>query len=138
MQGDSDENTPAEAKRMAEKYVAMVQRNSGAVLDYSPGTLEAVDLTVDQVKATGATAESASGMLYAIGCYVGEVFVRHAKGEWRSTADMKMSQVCSWPLVIALPNGAGINPIGKVFKRFNNGPEDNLAFFYAAAIKEWS
>jgi hypothetical protein len=135
MQGDNDEGTPAEARRMADQFVAMIQRKSGATLDYSPKSLTAVDLVVDQIKGTGTTADQASGMIYAIGCYVGEVFVQHAQGSWRSTAEMGMTKVCSWPLVIALPNGTGLNPIGKAFKRFNNGPGDSLAFFYAASLR---
>ncbi len=134
MQGDTDEGSPAEARRMADQFVVMVQRKSGAALDYTPSTLEAVDAVVDQIKATGVTAEQASGMIYAIGCYVGEVFVRHAQEQWRATAEMKMAQVCSWPLVVALPNGTGVNPIGKAFKRFSNGPGDSLAFFYTASL----
>ena len=135
MQGDTDKGSPAEARRMADQFVAMVQRKTGAALDYSPSTLSAVDMVVDQIKATGVTADQASGMLYAIGCYVGEVFVRHAQGVWRPTADLKMTQVCSWPLVIALPSGTGLNPIGKAFKRFTNGSGDSLAFFYTASLR---
>ena len=121
MAGNADEGTPADARRMAEQFVAMVQRKQGIHLDYAPETLSAVDDIVDQVKATGVTEQDASGMIYAIGCYVGEVLVRHAQGQWKTTSEMGMTQVCSWPIVVALPSGAGTNPIGKAFKRFSNG-----------------
>jgi hypothetical protein len=29
-----------------------------------------------------------------------------------------------------MPDGRGCNPVGKVYKRFQNGPEDSLAGFY--------
>jgi hypothetical protein len=41
-----------------------------------------------------------------------------------------MEAVCSWPIAVKLRNGGGANPIGKAFKRFRQGPDDSLAFFY--------
>ena len=38
-------------------------------------------------------------------------------------------------LLIELPDGSVINPIGKVFKRFANGEIDNLEYFYSVCIK---
>jgi len=130
MQGDADEGTPDEARRMASQFVGMIERKFGLQLDYSPQTLLAVDAIVDKIKATGVSEESASGMIYAVGCYVGEVLVQHAAGEWCPTRELGMEAVCSWPVVVRLPSGAGVNPIGKAFKRFRNGDADSLAFFY--------
>lgn len=135
MRGDPDEGTPAEARRMAEQFVAMMQRKKGVVLDYSPESIASVDAAVDQIKATGATEVQASGILYAIGCYIGEVLVRHADGQWKATGEMGMTEVCSWPLVVALPSGAGANPIGKAFKRFQNGEADSLSYFWHVGSK---
>jgi hypothetical protein len=134
MQGDSDEGTPAEARRMADQLVALVQRK-GVQLDYSPGSLEAIDLVVENIKATGLSERDASGMIYAVGCYVGEVLVQHAGGKWCPTPELSMEHVCSWPLVVQMPGGAGVNPIGKAFKRFRNGDVDSLRFFYHATLK---
>ncbi|MEO8361871.1 MAG: hypothetical protein ABI672_17690 [Vicinamibacteria bacterium] len=131
----SDEGTPAEALRMAEQFVALTERNFGFRLNYSPETLGPVDLLVDKVKATGVSEQDGSGMIFSIGCYVGEVMVRHAGGEWRPTADLNMQAVCSWPLVVRMPDGSGMNPIGKAFKRFRNGEGDSLAYFYQMALK---
>jgi len=57
------------------------------------------------------------------------------RGQWKTTSEMGMTQVCSWPVVVALPSGAGTNPIGKAFKRFRNGSGDSLAFFWHATTK---
>ena len=127
------EGTPAEAQSMAAKFVAMMLRK-GHNLDYSPETLKLVDACVDEIKATGVPEENASGMIYAVGCYVGEVFVKHAGAEWRPTTSLGMERVCSWPIALRLPSGAGANPIGKAFKRFRNGDADSLAFFYHATL----
>lgn len=129
------EGTPQDATQMAARFVDMTQRRFGFTLDYSPETLGAVDLLVDKIKATGVSETDGSGMIYSVGCYVGEVFVRHAEGVWKPTAEQGMQQICSWPVVIALPSGAGVNPIGKAFKRFRNGDADNLAFFYKSTLR---
>jgi hypothetical protein len=129
------EGTPQEAKQMAARFVDLIQRKFEVTLNYSPETLAAVDLIVDKIKATGVSESDGSGMIYSVGCYVGEVFVRHAGGEWRPTAELGMQQVCSWPVAISMPSGAGVNPIGKAFKRFRNGDADSLAFFYKSTLR---
>jgi len=130
----AEEGTPEEARQMADRFARMTQERTGVRLDYSPESLAAVDAAVDQIKATGVSETDASGMLYAVGCYVGEVFVRNAGGEWCATKTLGMEKVCSWPIAIKLKGGAGANPIGKAFKRFRNGPEDDLVFFYKSTL----
>jgi hypothetical protein len=130
MQGDPDEGTPSEAVRMAEQFVAMVQRATGTRLGYDPRSLVSVDEIVDDIRATGLSEEDASGMIYAVGCYVGEVLVRHAGGSWRMTSDLGLAASCGWPIVVVLPDGTGCNPIGKAFRRFRNGAAESLAFFW--------
>lgn len=130
----AEQGTPAEARQMADQFVRMTAQRLGVRLDYSPASLDAVDDAVDKIKATGVSEQDASGMVYAVGCYVGEVLVRHAGGEWCPTASLGMERVCSWPVVVKMRTGAGANPIGKAFKRFRNGPGDSLAFFYKATI----
>ena len=43
---------------------------------------------------------------------------------------MGMGAVASAPIVIGMPDGRGCNPVGKVYKRFTNGPEENIAWIY--------
>lgn len=124
-------DTPA---RIAERAVAFVERKFGILLPYNPPSLLLVDALVDKIKATGASEQQASGLLMGLGCYVGEVFVRHTRATWRRTAEMKMSTVCAFPMVVALPGAVGYNPIGKVFDRFRSGESASVAAFYQAAL----
>lgn len=126
--------SPATAPQMAAEAVAFVREKSGVQLSYIPDSLKDVDAVLEKLKASGASEENAAGLLFAIGCYVGEVFVRNAGGVWRTTEEKGMSQVCSFPITVELPNGSGCNAIGKVFKRFRNGPGDSVAFFYHATL----
>lgn len=125
------EGTPAEAVFMARKFAAL-GTSKGHTLDYSPESLKVADQMIDAAKIAGPK-DSVSGYLYAAGCYVGEVLVKHLGGEWKLRSEVPgMEKVCSWPVVVRLPEGSGANPIGKAFKRFENGSGDSVAYFYFA------
>ena len=125
---------PNTAQRLAEESVAFVQKKFGFVLPYTPESLIVVDAIVDKIKATGATEQQASGLLSGLGCYVGEVFVKHAKASWRWTAEMGMAESCRFPIVVALPGVTGCDTIGKVFQRFRVGAAESVAQLYETAL----
>jgi hypothetical protein len=43
-----------------------------------------------------------------------------------------MAGVASSPIVVRMPDGRGCNPVGKVYKRFKDGPGDDIAGFFRA------
>ena len=122
------------APQIAQGAVALVQRKFGFKLNYDPPSLIVVDLLVDKIKETGATEHQASGLLLGLGCYVGEVFVRNARGSWRDTAQMSMKKTVAYPVVIALPGAVGCDPLGAVFRRFGAGPPEGVASLYEATV----
>jgi hypothetical protein len=124
--------SPDAAPQLAEASVAFVHKKFGFTLPYTPESLLVVDAIVDKIKATGATEQQASGLLSGLGCYVGEVLVRHAKASWRWTAEMGMTQSCRFPVVLALPDVTGCDTIGQVFRRFG-GTGESVAQFYDRA-----
>lgn len=126
--------SPDTAPRLAEEAVEFVQSKFGFALPYSPESLIVVDAIIDKIKATGATETQASGLLASLGCYVGEVLVRHAKASWRSSAEMGMTASCRFPVVVALPGVTGCDPIGMVFQRFSAGAAESVARLYASAV----
>jgi hypothetical protein len=126
--------TPETAAQIAAMIVPFAQQNYGAALDYSPESLRAIDGILDDLR-RDQQFDQIQPLLFAFGCYLGEVLVRHAQGTWKTTADLGMSTIASSPIVIGLPDGRGCNPVGKVYKRFMNGPEDNLAWFYHVQTK---
>jgi hypothetical protein len=75
--------SPTTASQVAEGSVAFVNDKFGFSLPYTPESLIVVDAIIDKIKATGATEQQASGLLSGLGCYVGEVLVKHAKASWR-------------------------------------------------------
>jgi len=118
------------APQIAQGAVALVKKKFGFQLNYDPPSLIVIDLLIDKIKATGASEHQASGLLLGLGCYVGEVFVRHARASWRETAQMGMSRTCAYPIVLALPGAVGCNAIGIVFRRFNAGPAESAALLW--------
>lgn len=122
------------APQIAQGAVALVKKKFGFQLNYDPPSLIVIDLLVDKIKETGATEHQASGLLLGLGCYVGEVFARHARGSWRETAQMGMSRTCAYPIVLALPGRIGLDPIGAVFRRFTQGAPESAATLYESTV----
>jgi hypothetical protein len=118
------------APQIAQGAVALVKKKFGFQLNYDPPSLIVVDLLVDKVKETGASEHQASGLLLGLGCYVGEVFVRHARASWRETAQMGMTRTCTYPIILALPGRVGCDAIGIVFRRFTTGPAESAALLW--------
>jgi hypothetical protein len=83
------------------------------------------------LRSQGCTSEQIAETLFGFGCYVGEVFVRQAGGSWQAVASTPMANLAGFPLVVHLRNDSYCNPIGKAFKRLENGAEDSLPYFYA-------
>ena len=126
--------SPETAPQIAEGSVEFVHKKFGFALPYTPESLILVDAIVDKIKATGATEQQASGLLSGLGCYVGEVLVRHARASWRWTAEMSMTRSCRFPIVLVLPGLTGCDAIGKAFERFRDGNADGAALLYEKAV----
>ena len=127
------ETTPENASRFAADIVTSAREISEVALDYSPDSLATIDEIIESFRAEGLTARQIGETLFGFGCYVGEVFVRNASGKWRATEGTPMQGSAGGPFVIELRVGSDVsfvNPLDKVFKRLQNGPEDDLPYFY--------
>jgi hypothetical protein len=122
---------PSNAAEIAGMTVPVVQQNYGVALDYSPASLKELDTVVDDLR-RDQRFEAVQTLLFSMGCYVGEVLVRHAGGRWRTTEEIGMGKVASSPIAVEMPGGRGCNPIARVYRRFQKGREDSLAAFYRA------
>jgi hypothetical protein len=125
--------TPENALDHAQLAVEVAWEEFGLDLDYSPGTLEAVDAQIDSLREDGLTGEDAAEALFVLGCYVGEVMARALGGRWVPTARTALAGVSPWPMVVVLPSGTTWDPIGKVYKRLELGDSEYLPAFFAAA-----
>ncbi len=121
--------TPETAPKIAAMVVPWVEETYGARLDYGVYSLKQIDGILDDLR-KDQKFEDLQPLLFSMGCYVGEVFVRRAGGRWCSTQEVGMAGVASSPIVVRMPDGRGCNPVGKVYKRFTDGPGEDVAGFY--------
>lgn len=122
--------TAENAPMFAADMIGPAAEISGANLDYSVASLQAVDDIVEGLRQDGCTPDQIAETLFGFGCYVGEVFVRNSGGKWRNTDETSMAGLAGFPMVIELGQESFCNPIGKVFKRLENSEEDSLPYFY--------
>ncbi|WAL71536.1 hypothetical protein OU787_08490 [Kitasatospora sp. YST-16] len=124
------------AGRFAADIVVSAAQVSGVELDYSVGSLAVVDGIIEEFRESGIVGEQVGETLFGFGCYVGEVMVRQGGAAWRGVGGEE-AVAFGFPLVVDLPSGQVGNPIGKVFRRLENGPQDSLPYFYTVFAEPW-
>ncbi len=122
--------TPEGAPQHAEAAVETTRNAPLLNLDYSPESLSQIDQIIDAIRADGVGPLQVGESMYAFGCYVGEVFVRHNGAKWRLASETAMKDIAMFPIVLEVFPGKFCNPIGKVFKRLISPEVDDLTTFY--------
>jgi len=124
------------AQAYAQDAVDIAARNFGITLDWSEASIQLVEHMVgrlhEEMPAEELTEETVWIIAKAFGCYIGEVLRRHHGGEW----GMVTLGGESFP---GLRCGFGplCWPWEKVYKRWVNGPEDNLWSYYTFMTQDW-
>jgi hypothetical protein len=119
------ENVPVFAQQAA----TAIGNIEGVTITYAVSDLEVVDRAAGNMHHAGVGSDAVAETLWVFGCLVGEIMVRNAGGTWKAFSPEEQ-QAFGFPFGIALPNGQVCNPIGKTFKRVDNGEEDSLPYFY--------
>ena len=123
--------TPEAAPRHAALCVSAALALHDVPLDYSIDSLRRLDGLIELLREQGLTRDQLAEALFAFGCYVGEVFVRHAGGRWCMTEGALQEGGVGPALAVQLSPQLYCNPVGKVFKRLELGAEHDLPGFYA-------
>lgn len=121
---------PENAPKFAEDVAAAAAEISGETLDYSIDSLQKVETIVESFRSDGLTVDQIAETLFGFGCYVGEVFVKNAGGTWKDPEQTPMAPFAGFPLVVQLSKDTVCDPIGKVFRVFDEGGENALSYFY--------
>jgi len=124
---------PENAPKLAQLVVDTAFRLDGVSLDYSPESLAFVDSRVPAFREQGSTRTQVAETLFLFGCYFGEVLRRHLGGQWFTPAQHPAGFAL---LALNLGHELHANPIGKVFKLFDNGQEDSVAWLYKVLAEE--
>lgn len=109
-------------------------RNSGYFLDDTIESFRELDRFFDeQSRPGGLLADGKPGSkLFAVGSYMGRVFVEKLGGVWETDDADPMGEL---NIAVRLPDGSLVWPVQRALKRLQNGPEDGL-YAYGLAIAE--
>lgn len=115
----------------AQTFADAVGKLENRELDYTVTSLPLVDQVLGSFEEIGSdlTAET----ILTAGFYVGEVLVRRHGYRWVSVDD-HVAEMFGFRLAVQGPAGSLTNPLGKVFKRVENGAEDSIEFFVTAQL----
>ena len=125
----------ADMAKLANDFVEFA-RESGHELDYSEDSLRAVERIIDDELADwrpwrrGKAKKAAVPVASLVGAYVGEVMVRNLGGTWGWMPEYDVAAVQT-------AAGGWTSPPAKAQKRFINGKEDDLVFYYEVLKREW-
>jgi hypothetical protein len=117
-------------KRLADEFARAV-RDLDWELDYSEQSVRTLDDMIDSQFTdwrpwrSGKVAKKNFPIASLVGAYLGEVMIRHIGGHWGWMPDFDVAAV-------QLPSGTWTSPPAKAQKRFLNGKEDDLVFYYEA------
>lgn len=127
--------TPKNAQDHAELAVRVAADEFDTSLDYTPESLENLDIEIESLRDAGLDGEAAAEVLFVFGCYLGEVMVRSLRGSWASTPRSPLKDVSPWPMVVTLPDGSAWDVIGKVYRRLELGDSEFLPAFFGWAAR---
>ncbi len=109
----------------AEKHIEAIERNFEVRLSYDEASFARLDEIIEEGWGGGTPALPDTTVL-SFGSFVGECIRRLLGGQWEYDEEM------GYCLAGIGGTSAKVFPFGKVRKRFANGEEDSLAFYYAA------
>lgn len=121
---------------IANEAVCIAAEEFGVELDYSVESLGRVDELLEDFPNRGYEVSEIGDKVRAFGFYVGEVLVRQTGAKWRAIAGDAFLEEHFDPglrFVVDLKTTIA-NPIGKVWKRLENGVEDSLLGFARNAL----
>lgn len=121
---------PENAPRFASDIVEAAAELDHVTLTFTPLSLSDVDTIIENMRSGGLTLSQIAETIFGFGCYVGEVLVRNARGRWRLRSETQLAGFGGMPIVVELGSGTVCDPVGKAFKRFQNGKPDSLMYFY--------
>lgn len=114
------------AEAVVEVYSAELPK--GKTLDFSESSLKTLDQLISSLWGSdGPSEENQEAMIWALGCYVGEVLQRNYSGVWNDGDD--------GPFFEGMKSGSGVSPWSWIAKRFEFGTDETVIRKYTLAKK---
>ncbi len=142
--GRMSDDLQSEMAAAARGAVEHAKKYWATELDYSPGSIEDVELILARMHESiprntllklfkkGPTEEQMANIAIAYGAYIGEVFRREFGGTWSKGEVLGQQDV----LALQFTPQNMVFPPGKVWKRLHEGEEDNVWVFYQVIRKK--
>lgn len=128
---------PENGLTFAEQFRSAVKAIDNIDLNFSIETLKFTDNFLQRFRDEGLTVNDFAETIFVAGCYIGQVMVHNNGGVWIKQEEANLpSGMTMMPIVMKLPNGTITDPIAKSFKRFYNGEEDSIPFYYHVLTAE--
>ena len=119
--------SPDKARQYAEAFVGTAREVYARELDFSLDSLARVDEIVESLRSGGRGAAANRLTLSAAACYVGEVMIRAAGGQWVADPENGAAKVRA--------GSVSAVPWNKVIKRLEDGPCDALHPYGVAFVE---
>lgn len=114
---------------LASKWVAKALNSSNYQADYSVESLKEIDrFFKEENKPDGILSKNVGQILFSLGAYVGDVFIKEFGGKW-VTGDGKDAEV---NVQVVLDNGISFLPVVSCMKVYQASEESNLYTLYLA------
>jgi hypothetical protein len=112
-------------------------KRSDIDLDFSVKSLKKIDKILEDYSSyDGVTPMTIVVTRFELGYYVGEVIVRNNSGsKWKTLGDDEVESSLNSGLIVRMPKGTEVHPIGKAEKRLVNGEGDSIAHFYKEIVR---
>lgn len=112
-------------RRAAEIHVDLAKKSFKYHFDYSEESVAFLDQMIDELWGEEQPV-MVEAMVHVFGAYLGEVIVRRLHGAWVENEEGDIQ------IELHLADGSKMiaNVFSKTLKRFNNGMEDSLGYYY--------
>lgn len=114
-------------RQEANTFVQIVQNLVPEVqLDYTAGSIYTLERFIAEQFDPPRSNYVGDNLPIGIGCYIGEVIIRTVGGNWNSEGKPEINNI--GPI-------QAIYPMQKALKRFKNGSEESLAWYYQTIVR---
>jgi len=126
--------TPESFKKEAQETTNTAKEVFKAELDFTSESIKTLEKIIEEGWKTPMgerAAREVSMSIFSLGSYLGETIIKNLGGKWQvNTTEENPVEKMLNTKIVDLGKIAEIYPFGKTFKRFVNGKEDSLDFFY--------
>lgn len=127
---------PETFKKEAIETVKTAREIFEVELDFTAESIKTLDKMIEEGWKTPMGEKEAyefSMSILSLGSYLGETIIKNIGGNWQVDQDENNPvEKMLTAKIINLGKIAEIYPFGKTFKRFTNGKEDSLVFYYSS------